>query len=372
MNKKIYVFVFLLFSLSSFSQVSFDSTKISSNLMKVVHEIVSCKCIDYGEPGFIGRRDNIPSISEKFSRGSNNEFLELIKHPSKEVRYRAFYEVAAKVDTFNFMPYLLKSFKTNEIITTGSGCFPGKINFSDFLIYLFEDKMTLSQHSYLDSVLVFDVIDQFYSNRKLESLSVRTIFLGGPILKRDKLIYSLPLEEKYYLRLKEINRHENNPLVTYSILKYNKPEDSSLLFNAIGSLQMEYLFRLSQDFWCYKAIYENPHDYYYKSLLKAIVLYEEGYNWLEFNERYMLILALTQYQNAKSKEIILKLIDHDNQIPPTSSQIIHLALEKNKSEYFKSISDSLIFSIDELKMMESWKLGFDYLENRINNQNPKK
>jgi len=362
---RIYVILFLLFTLNGFSQERFDSTKVSSDLMKVVHEIESCKCIDYGEPGFIGRRNDIPSIREKFSRGTNNEFLELIKHPSKEVRYRAFNEVAARVDTFNFMPYLLNSFKTNEIITTGSGCIPGETNFSDFLIYLFEDKMTLSQHFYLDSVLVFDVIDQFYSNRKLENLSVRTISLGGPIIKRDKLIYSLPLEDKYYLRLKEINRHENNPLVTYSILKYNKPEDSSLLFNAIGSLQMEYLFRLSQDFWCYRAIYENPHDYYYKSLLKAIALYEEGYNWLEFNERYMLILALTQYQNAKSKEIIVKLINQDNQIAPTNSQIIYLALEKNKSEYFKSISDSLVFSINELKMMESWKFGFDYLENRI-------
>lgn len=308
------------------------------------------------ETGLIGKRDNGPTLKDELmNRSTVRDFLELVHHPSNEISYIAFEEVALRVDTFNFMPYIVQSFGENRIINTTHGCFPGESNMSDLLIDLFKNKMTEIQQNLIDSLLIFQVTDKFYSERRKEDSTAVTISLGGPIMYRKKLLFSLPLGERYYSRLKIINSLEINPLVIYSILKYNKPEDSTILFNGISLLKIEYLYRLTQMFWCCKAIYENPRDYYFNSLKKVYTDRKEDFVWLGINEKYMYFLALSQYKNKESLEIMSEMIHYNNDHSlPKNSQIIWFTLQEKQDDYFKPISDSIKIYDLEIKGLHSW------------------
>lgn len=367
--KQVLIITLLFIATVGYSQHVFDSTKVSVKILQTVNKMVKTRQFGSGEIGLVGKRDNSPTLQDElFNRSTIHDFLELVNHPSSEIRYIAFKEVALHVDTFNFMPYIIQSFVENRIINTTIGCFPGASNMSDLLINLFKNKMTGIQQNLIDSILIFQVTDKFYSDRKKEDSTAVTISPGGPIIYREKLLFSLPLEERYYLRLKIIQSLEMNPLVIYSILRYNKPEDSTILFNGISLLKIEYLYRLSQMFWCCKAIYENPHDYYFKSLKKVYADHKEDFDWLSINEKYMYFLALSQYKNKESLEILSEMIHYNNDHSlPKNSQIIWFALQQKQDDYFKPMLDSISISDFEIKVMHTWYNTNSLFNNRLMN-----
>ena len=364
--RTVLILTLFFYSFNSFSQNGFDSTKVSINLMKVVREIVQCRCIGNYRGGFGGEDDSSLSINNRFKKGTVQEFLELVNHPSKEVIYMAFNEVAERCDTFNFMPYIINSFKKNERINISSGSIVNEINLSDQLINLFVNRMTVEQRKLMDSILIFETIDVFYSDIKKENSPGLNISLSGPIKYREKLIYKLNPEEKYYQKLKSIYNKESSPLVVYAILKFAKPEDSIILLKEIVSHQKEYLFWKSQAFWCYRAIYEHPNNYYFSSLTKAYYDIKANYIWQDGYERYMYILALTKYRSTESIEIFLKMLKDDENLPiMKNSCLLSMALQEIKNDYFKTISDRLVNSPEDEVWMKTFKNGFDAFNKQL-------
>lgn len=357
--------LFILISINSYAQDRFDSTKISKNLMQVVYKIVACKCTYYSENIFAENRNTIPSISEEFRKGTVQEFLELINHPSKEVRYLAFNEVASRVDTFSFMPYILKSFKSSEEISSERRCIVNGMNFTDYLIKLFLPKMTFDQKQTMDSIIIFNVVDGFYAECRKLDFHIRVYAKAGPINYRDKLIYNLIPEEKYYTRLKYLYSLEDNPLILYSILKYAKTEDTTLFIDGLSSYRMEYLFNQSSRFWCFRSIYERPKPFYKSTLIQSYDLIQQHYVNQEIIERYTFILALSKYECKESIEIMTKLLDDDIKIEfPKNRQLLYLALHDTTDKYFKPIIDKIQISEDD----KIWMNNFIYIYNTTVNK----
>lgn len=364
--RTVIILIIFFYSFSSFSQNGFDSTKVSSNLMKVVREIVQCRCIGDRIGGFSGEVDPSLSINNRFEKGTIQEFLELVNHPSKEVRYMAFNEVAGRCDTFNFMPYIINSFKKNERINLSNGSIINEINLSDQLINLFVNRMTVEQRKLMDSILIFETIDVFYSDIKKENSPGLHVSLSGPIRYREKLIYELNPEKENYQRLKEIYNNESSPLVVYAILKFANPDDSVILLNEISSHQQEYLFCKSQAFWCYRSIYEHPKINYFSSLTKAYDDIKANYLWQDGYERYMYILALTKYKSTESLDLMFKMLNDDENLPiMKNSSLLSMALQEINDDYFKSISDRLVNSPEDELWMKIFKNGFDAFNKQL-------
>jgi hypothetical protein len=183
------------------------------------------------------------------------------------------------------------------------------------------------------------------------------------ILKyRDRMLISFSSpEQQYYKGLKKIYDQEENPILIYSISKYNKIVDTVLVTKAFsGPASKDLLYSQNQLFWCYRSIYDHPRSMYYKYLEKAQKNYVDTGGMINSNESFMYYLALTKFRTPKTISLFRKLLKEDkNSKYNSQTALIWLALHDSQDKYFKPLADSIL-------VPEKDKLWFSFFLSQIN------
>jgi hypothetical protein len=201
--------------------------------------------------------------------------------------------------------------------------------------------------------------NNYYKNRILDSRESATfdsilVFCPGIITPvKDGKLLSLPVEKKYYLRIREIALKEHNNTAFVALAKYHNPQDISLIKSLFNDDKMKY--------YAVWAVSEYPDSAFYPIIIR---LFDREFPKYKFDFSFWRVMyeALVQYPDQKTYDrfeqtIALKFqlfkdvveADLDAALDKYPNPFFDALRKKVKTDMGNSVTRSVPYNVPEMK-----------------------
>jgi hypothetical protein len=238
-------------------------------------------------------------------------------------------------------------------------------------LYLKQAKDNMLSKEKLESLLIQNYVEKCYAGEifiydnkgKLDSMIIGPFchYGDGQVVEyRDHIFFNLSDTSKYYSRLKELYKKEKNPILIYSIAKYKREEDTSIIIKGLtDAYYSDLTFGQRQTFWSYKSIYENPKPLYFRHLVKASERLFDKIIGLTNEEVLYYYLAILKYENNETIGLLKKIVERDKKSINSYNRLyIWAALKETNSDYFRDYEQKVNITEEENKWAPNLIINF--------------
>ncbi|MFK7971733.1 MAG: hypothetical protein AB8F95_15310 [Bacteroidia bacterium] len=232
---------------------------------------------------------------------------------------------------------LIKHLHDHDTIGTFQGCIISRQLVGDFFLeivtpnYVSNEayKLNGKEKSTIDSVLLFD------KKVQLEA--------------RNALLKAIEPLDKYYERLKEIYNKEDNPAALIAISKYKKETDIPLIKTWLSKTQTR------DQYYGLRAVIHFPHAEFFpylKHIHEQEIAKPSGFS---YSLNRVLYLAIVQYQNRESRELIEYTLDKaTGPALKYHYEAIWLALTKYPNSIYTGLKRNIILTESQKESLRRW------------------
>jgi hypothetical protein len=261
----------------------------SNKIKTLIHDIAAENVVMGSAVGIAAIRPEQWDRYEKLSRlATDEELTALTDDTNVVVRCYAFQALVKRrrIDPF---PVLLRHLSDTAYVHTMSGCIGSTQKVGDFYLECMSlsgdgsssRRLNKKQQAIVDSMLIFGKIN---------------------LVARDELLIRVPVESKYYNRLKELAMYENSMEAVIGLAKFKRQQDIPLIE---GLLQRS---DTRKQYYGLAAVVNFPDPAFFP-LFKQIVeneLLKETYDNRQIAALYE---AIVQYKNEASKALLEKVVN---------------------------------------------------------------
>lgn len=287
-----FFFLFLLINFSVYGQYTYDKSKISNKVLKIVKKIEKVNVV-MDEGNGVGRKSGqYENFEELIKIASPKELAVLTSYPNGVVRCYAFIGLTSDEklkETVDIFKIVKDHIQDNEFVESQSGCIISSESVVDFFV------RTVEQKDYKLNFYAYELNSQ--QQKEIDSLLIAG---KNDSYARQKAIQSLEINAQNYPLLRKLVIEQKNDTALPKLAEYKKEEDLQLIlgFHKIKT-EIDEDERL---YATYLAVQQFPHPVFF-SLLKQEqnkTFNKEGYS----NEWRELYKAVVQYKNQGALELL--------------------------------------------------------------------